>query len=114
MHFNKQRKKEAGFTLIELLIVIVIIGILAAIAIPRFNQTSQTAKENARAANVAMLQSAVERYYFDASKYPSFTEDDSDDSDELSFVPNYIKEMPVDPLGGTYTIDGDGIVSVSK
>jgi prepilin-type N-terminal cleavage/methylation domain-containing protein len=54
-----------GFTLIELLIVLAIIAILAGIAVPRYTASLQKAKESACAANVAILESAVMRYWVD-------------------------------------------------
>jgi type IV pilus assembly protein PilA len=56
-------KKRAGFTLIELLIVIVIIGILAAIAIPKFGKTREKAYFKAMMSDLRNMQSQQEVYY---------------------------------------------------
>ena len=56
-------KKRQGFTLIELLIVIVIIGILAAIAIPKFGKTREKAYFKAQMSDLRNLQSQQEVYY---------------------------------------------------
>ena len=53
------RKNNKGFTLVELVVVIAILGILAAVAIPRFTGSQETARKNAHAANVATLRSAA-------------------------------------------------------
>ena len=64
------QKRREGFTLIELLIVIVIIGILAAIAIPKFGKTREKAYFKAMMSDLRNLNSAQEIYYSNpASNY---------------------------------------------
>ena len=63
-------RRESGFTLIELLIVVVIIGILAAIAIPKFSSTRERAFFSAMKADLRNLASLQEVYFND---YYSFT-----------------------------------------
>jgi prepilin-type N-terminal cleavage/methylation domain-containing protein len=57
-----RRRAAQGFTLIELLIVVIIIAILAAIAIPQFSNTSGDAQESAAIANLTTMRSAIELY----------------------------------------------------
>jgi type II secretion system protein G len=64
-------KLRKGFTLIELLIVVVIIGILAAIAIPKFANTKSKAYVTAMKSDLRNLVTAEEAYFADSSKYTS-------------------------------------------
>ncbi len=59
---RKLKKDERGFTLIELLIVIAILGVLAALAIPRFINMNKEAQIKACHTNVATLNTAIEMY----------------------------------------------------
>jgi prepilin-type N-terminal cleavage/methylation domain-containing protein len=63
--------KRAGFTLIELLIVVVIIGILAMIAIPKFQNTKGKAMVTSIKSDLRNLASAEEAYLFDNDSYTS-------------------------------------------
>lgn len=71
----KRRKKhinrEAGFTLIELMVVIVILGLLAGLILPRFIGQSDTAKQQAARTQMALLESALKLYKLDNGSYPS-------------------------------------------
>ena len=64
-----RRNARQGFTLIELLIVVVIIGILAAIAIPKFANTKSKAYIAAMKSDLRNLVTAEEAYFADSSKY---------------------------------------------
>src|SRR5437660_8216101 len=56
------RKAPKGFTLIEILIVVIILGILAAIVIPQFTSASQDARKNSLASQLQTLRSQIELY----------------------------------------------------
>jgi type IV pilus assembly protein PilA len=66
-------RTRTGFTLIELLIVVVIIGILAAIAIPKFQNTKGKANAAALRSDLRNLAVAQEAYFFTAANYASDT-----------------------------------------
>jgi len=66
---GKLRNKK-GFTLIELLIVVAIIGILAAIAIPQFSAYRQKAYNSAALSDLKNAKTALESYYADNQHYP--------------------------------------------
>jgi general secretion pathway protein G len=77
-----------GFTLIELMIVVAVVGILAAIAIPKFAGAVRTANEGATKGNLGAIRSALSIYYGDLEgQYPS-------DLDALTTGAKYLASVP--------------------
>lgn len=64
-------EKEKGFTLVELLVVIIIIGILSAIAIPVFMNQRQKAVDSGIKSDLRTIANEVESYYVDNQEYPA-------------------------------------------
>ncbi|HDQ26541.1 MAG TPA: type II secretion system protein [bacterium] len=80
-------KNKKGFTLIELMIVVAIIGILSAVAIPRFADMLEKAREGATKGNIGAIKSSISIYYGDQMGiWP----------DDLT-TPHYANYMPVIP-----------------
>ena len=90
--------KSRGFTLIELLIVVVIIGILAAIAIPKFANTKEKAYLAQMKADLRNLATAEEAYFYDKSTYTT----------DLVALNNYRASVGVTVTFGTVNTQGWG------
>jgi len=92
------KKNQKGFTLIELMIVVAIIGILAAVAIPKFAEMMERSRDGATKGNIGALKSAVSIYYGDhEGTYPSdltatFVQASSPTS--WNFIAKYIDNIP--------------------
>jgi type IV pilus assembly protein PilA len=67
-------RNRKGFTLIELLIVVVIIGILAAIAIPKFSSVKQKGYKTQAISDLTSLRTAEETFFTDSNRYAQLTE----------------------------------------
>lgn len=66
-----EMRSRKGFTLVELMIVVLILGALAAIAIPRIMGGAATARENGCATNIDLINSQIELYYANTGDWPA-------------------------------------------
>ncbi len=98
MNFRPNTKK-AGFTLVEIMIVVLIIGILLAIAIPNFVQARESSRAKACIGNLKQLDSATQQFAMDNKKSSTYT---MLPADFTGLAPTYLHTMPLCPEGGNY------------
>ena len=107
-------RNRKGFTLIEILIVVIILGILAAIVIPQFTNASQDARKNSLTSQLQTLRSQVELYKLqhldqlpalltDWSQLVNRTDQNGGTTGTLAFGP-YLQQVPKNPLNGHSTV----------
>ena len=87
-------RKNRGFTLIELLIVVAIIGIIAAIAIPNLLNAINRGRQKRSMADLRTVGTAVEAYAVDMAFYPTWTEADMGPVWYAFLEPTYVKTVP--------------------
>jgi len=93
------KKREKGFTLIELVLVIVVLGILAAIAVPRFVDLKTDATIAAKRATQSTVKSAYALSIADLKNFPDLTQ-------LVSYIPGDNIAVPATNNGVQVTIDG--------
>lgn len=108
-----QSRAVGGFTLMELLIVLVIIGLLAALVGPTLYQRIKPAKESAARAQIENFATALDSFYIDTGRYPTTQEGlkalrAKPESLEKWNGPYLKKEVPADPWGNPYQFRAPG------
>jgi general secretion pathway protein G len=108
------RKTSRGFTLIEIMVVVIILGILAATIIPTFMNTTDDAKVGTAKANIAEIESALERFNIHMDRHPTTEEglkvlvEPPSDNDKKWRGP-YVKMLRPDPWGNPYQYRNPGV-----
>jgi general secretion pathway protein G len=95
-----RRRRRFGFSLMELLAVVTILGIIAAIIVPRVAVSSDTAKAKVHAHNKATINAAVERWYIEKGAWPANTM--TDIGANVDYFPDGIPTNPVN--GSAYAL----------
>ena len=110
---TRARGNRSGFTLIELLLVLVILGILAAIVVPKFSGRTEQARLTAASSQISTFGTALDAFEVDNGFYPK----GKNGLNDLVSAPNgaqgwkgpYLKsEIPVDPWGNAYIYECPG------
>ena len=93
-----KKSLRKGFTLVEIMIVVLIIGILLAVAIPNFVKARNSGRSKSCISNLRQIDAGKEQYMLDNKTTTA-------PSAMTSIVPTYVKNTPTCPSGGTYSIN---------
>lgn len=82
--------KMRGFTLVELMVVMAIVALLLSLALPRYFNHLESARETILRQDLAVMRDAIDKYHGDRGHYP--------DSLEALVSARYLRSLPVDPI----------------
>ncbi|MFZ5644802.1 MAG: type II secretion system protein [Bacillota bacterium] len=104
---SRATKNRKGFTLVELMVVMAIIGVLIAIALPVYNSATDGANKRVVEANLRTIDSAITQY--------KAANNTNTDPTQAQLSPGYLNSWPNTPAGATYDIAGGrGVVDIAE
>ena len=84
------KRMQRGFTLVELMVVMAIIALLLALALPRYFKHLEMSRETILRQDLAVMRDAIDKYHGDTGRYP--------DSLDALVSARYLRSLPVDPI----------------
>ncbi|KEY58926.1 type II secretion system major pseudopilin GspG [Serratia sp. DD3] len=111
-----RQQRQRGFTLLEIMVVIVIIGILASLVVPNLMGNKEKADQQKTVSDIMALESALDMYKLDNSRYPSteqglqalVTKPSAQPEPRSYPQGGYIRRLPQDPWGADYQLLSPG------
>lgn len=107
------RRSRAGFTLIELMIVVVILGLLATIVMPRILSRPEQARRTKAKIDIRNIESALALFKTDTGRFPTTSEGleamVSDPGIKGYSADGYLNKVPIDPWGNKYVYISPGV-----
>jgi general secretion pathway protein G len=115
LRVSKQQLRSAGFTLIELMIVVVILGLLAGVVVPRILNRPEQARRMKAKVDIRSIESALALFKTDTGRFPTTSEGlevlVSDPGIKGYNIDAYLDKVPLDPWGGKYIYISPGLHS---
>jgi len=109
MQITAPKNTERGFSLLEIMVVLIIIGVMAAIVAPRFIERADDAKVEATKVQMKNIEQALKLYRLQHGKYPSSADELKALTDAGKGGKRYLDSMPKDAWGGEFVYLSPGV-----
>lgn len=107
--YTSPRNKQAGFTLLEMMVVVMIIGMLAAMVVPNLLRNKEKASQKKAMADIITLEGVLDIFQLERNRYPTEEEGLNILVSPGKGEEGYIKRIPKDPWGRAYHYKSPGV-----